>query len=149
MMATQHPDAAAERELSELVACTLNETNLKTQRERWINLGENFGIGRSETADGLRLTFKDHPAVASELEALVEVENHCCSWAAWTVERGEDGELVLAARSRGQGIATLHGLFTSEALRSDPLLHGRVRKSRFSVPRWDAHSRRFAPAKRR
>ena len=68
-MATQHLDAAADRELSELVACTLNDTSLKTQRERWINLGENFGIARHEVADGLRLTFKDHPAVAAELEA--------------------------------------------------------------------------------
>ena len=114
-MATEHLDAAADRELSELVACTLNETNLKTQRERWINLGENFGIARHETTDGLRLTFKDHPAVAAELEALVQVENDCCSWAAWTVERSEDSALVMAARSQGEGIATLHGMFTSEA----------------------------------
>ena len=114
-MATEHLDAAADRELSELVACTLNETNLRTQRERWINLVENFGIARHETADGLRLTFKDHPAVAAELEALVQVENDCCSWAAWTVERSEDSALVMAARSQGEGIATLHGMFTSEA----------------------------------
>ena len=114
-MATQHLDAAADRELSELVACTLNDTSLKTQRERWINLGENFGIARHEVADGLRLTFKDHPAVVAELEALVQVENDCCSWAAWTVERSEDGALVMAARSQGEGIATLHGMFTSEA----------------------------------
>ena len=114
-MATQHRQASSDRELSDLVACTLNETNLKTQRERWINLGENFGIARHETADGLRLTFKDHPAVAAELEALVQVENDCCSWAAWTVERSEDSALVMAARSQGEGIATLHGMFTSEA----------------------------------
>ena len=93
-MATQHLDAAADRELSELVACTLNDTSLKTQRERWINVGENFGIARHEVADGLRLTFKDHPAVVAELEALVQVENDCCSWAAWTVERSEDGALA-------------------------------------------------------
>ena len=114
-MATLHLEATADRELSELVACTLNETNLKTQRERWINLGENFGIARHEVADGLRLTFKDHPAVVAELEALVQVENDCCSWAAWTVERSEDSALVMAARSQGEGIATLHGMFTSEA----------------------------------
>ena len=102
-----------ERELSELVACTLNDTNLKTQRERWINLGENFGIARYEAPDGLRLTFEDHPAVAAELRALVEVENECCSWASWNVERSEDGALVMAARSQGEGIATFHGMFTS------------------------------------
>jgi hypothetical protein len=40
------------------------------------------------------------------------VENVCCSWAAWAVERSDDGALVMAARSRGEGIATLHGMFT-------------------------------------
>ena len=100
-------------ELSELVACTLNDTNLKSQRERWLNLGENFGLARYETADGLRLTFRNHPAVAAELDSLVEVENDCCSWAAWSVERGEDEVLVMVARSQGEGIATLHGMFLS------------------------------------
>ena len=112
-MSTQSTDAAAERELSELVACTLIDADLKTQRERWINLGENFGLGRHETADGLRLTFKDHPAVEAELQALVEVENECCGWAAWSVERSDDRALVMAARSQDDGIAALHGMFTS------------------------------------
>src|SRR4051812_21703106 len=103
---------ATDLELSELIACTLTETSLKTQRERWINLGENFGLARQETADGLRLTFTDHPAVEAELQALVAVENECCSWASWTVKR-ENGELALAARSQGDGVATLHGMFTS------------------------------------
>jgi hypothetical protein len=100
------------RELSELVACTLNDTHLKTQRERWLGLGRNFGLGREETETGLRLTFEDRPAVEAELEALVAVENGCCSWAAWSVER-EQGALVMSARSQGAGIATLHGMFTS------------------------------------
>jgi hypothetical protein len=113
MMSTQSTGAAAERELSELVACTLIDADLKTQRERWINLGENFGLGRHEAADGLRLTFKDHPAVEAELQALVEVENECCGWAAWSVERSDDGALVMAARSQDEGIAALHGMFTS------------------------------------
>ena len=99
--------------LDELVACTLTDTNLKTQRERWINLGENFGLGRDEADDGLRLTFENHPAVEAELQALVEVENECCSWAAWNVEEREDGPLVMTARSQGDGIAALHGMFTS------------------------------------
>jgi hypothetical protein len=99
--------------LDELVACTLIETDLKTQRERWINLGENFGLGREEADDGLRLTFENHPAVEAELQALIAVENECCRWASWRVERGEDGTLVMAARSQGDGIAALHGMFTS------------------------------------
>jgi hypothetical protein len=110
-------DSAAERELSELVACTLTDTDLQTQRERWLNLIESFGIALRTTADGLRLTLKDDPAVVAELQGLVEVENHCCSWAGWSVERDADGGLVMAARSHGQGVGVLHGMFASAGLR--------------------------------
>jgi hypothetical protein len=101
-------DAAIDQ-LNELVACTLTDTDLKTQRERWMHLGLNFGRGRQKTEDGIRLLFADHPAVAEELQALVAVENECCSWAAWAVEH-DAGVLVMAARSEGEGIATLHGM---------------------------------------
>lgn len=99
-------------DLSELVACTLDRTDLKSQRERWLDLGANFGLARQETADGLRLTFTQHPAVVAELEALVQVENECCSWAAWSVEPEDADTVAMVARSRGEGIATLHGMFT-------------------------------------
>jgi len=97
-------------ELSELVACTLSDTDLKTQQERWLVLGENFGLGRQETEDGLRLSFRYHPAIREELDALVAVENECCTWADWSVE-GDDDVLVMAARSEGTGVETLHGMF--------------------------------------
>ncbi|HET7352529.1 MAG TPA: hypothetical protein VFJ11_00590 [Gaiellaceae bacterium] len=98
-------------ELSDLVACTLSDTDLKTQRERWLALGETFGVGREETVDGLRLRFQYHPQIQAELEALVVVENECCSWAAWHVER-EGDTLVMVARSQEMGVTTLHGMFT-------------------------------------
>jgi hypothetical protein len=97
-------------DLSELIACTLVATDLRSQQERWINLGTSFGRGREETTDGLRLLFVDHPAVEQELQALVAVENDCCSWASWSVER-HDGFLAMTARSKGEGVATLHGMF--------------------------------------
>jgi hypothetical protein len=86
-------------ELSELVACTLSNPDLKSQHDRWRALVENFGLGRRETEDGLRVSFRDHPAIEEELAALVTIENECCRWAAWSVER-EDGALVMVARSR-------------------------------------------------
>jgi hypothetical protein len=94
-------------ELSDLVACTLADTEHKTQKERWLALGASFGLGGSETKDGIRLRFRYHPAVEQKLRALVAVENKCCSWAAWDVGRNDE-VLVMAARSSGAGIATLH-----------------------------------------
>ena len=93
------------------IACTLTGTNQTEQRERWLTLRERFGTDRHEVADGLRLTFEDRPEVETELRSLLAVENDCCAWADWTVERA-DGTLVMAARSQGDGVPTLHGMFT-------------------------------------
>lgn len=101
-----------DRELAELVACTLNGADLKSQQERWQSLGENFGAGRTVTKDGLRLDFRYHPRVEEELRALIAVENECCAWASWTVEGGPDGLLAMSARSHGDGVAALHAMFT-------------------------------------
>jgi len=57
------------------------------------------------------------PTVEQELEVLVGVENDCRGWAAWSVERHE-GFLATAARSKGEGVARLHGMFT-EAMPAD------------------------------
>ena len=119
-MTTRIGKALSAAELDELVACTLIEANLRTQRERWISLGENFGLARIPTDDGLRLTFTFHPQVEAELQALVAVENDCCAWASWTVERDKDGALAMVARSHADGVATLHTMFTeAEPWRSD------------------------------
>jgi hypothetical protein len=93
------------------VACTLTGADLESQQERWITLETTFGRGREETADGLRLLFVDHPAVERELRALVAAENDCCSWASWSVAR-HDGFLAMTARSKDEGVATLHGMFS-------------------------------------
>ena len=93
------------------VACTLTSDDLGTQAERWTRLRREAGLERVETDDGLRLTFRDERAVEAELQALVAVENDCCAWASWDVGR-EDGELVMHASSTGDGVATLHSMFT-------------------------------------
>ena len=66
-MAINQSDLTTEQELADLVACTLSDNNLKTQRERWINVGTNFGIGRERTDDGLQLTAS--PSAAFPWEA--------------------------------------------------------------------------------
>ena len=92
------------------IACTLGVADLAAQRRRWEQLMAQALTERSETADGLRLTFR--PEAEDELRALVAVEARCCAWAAWTVEP-TTGAVVLDVRSADEGIATLHGMFTA------------------------------------
>ena len=96
-------------DLSELVACTLTDTDHRTQRERWRALGGAFGLGRVETDDGFSVRFRCRPAVEAELAALVKVESECCAWARWEVER-HDETLVLVVTSRSEGVAALHAM---------------------------------------
>ena len=100
-----------DRKLSPVVSCTLGKDDLGAQAERWTHVRTEAGLGRMETADGLRLTFRAETEVEDELRALVAVENECCAWARWDVSR-EDGELVMHARSTGQGVATLRAVFS-------------------------------------
>ena len=92
------------------IACTLGMADLAGQARRWQRLMAQALTERSETADGLRLSFR--PEAEDELRALVAVETGCCAWATWTVEPA-DGAVVLGVRSADEGIATLHGMFTA------------------------------------
>ena len=90
------------------VACTLGVAGLAAQRRRWEQLMARALTGRTETADGLRLSFR--PEAEDELRALVAVETGCCAWAAWTVEPTA-GAIVLDIRSAGEGIPAVHSMF--------------------------------------
>jgi len=90
------------------VVCTLGVADLAAQGRRWQRLMARALMGRAETADGLRLTFR--PEAEDELRALVAVETGCCAWAAWTVEQTA-GAVVLDVRSADEGVATLHSMF--------------------------------------
>ena len=92
------------------VACTLTSADLAAQSQRWERLAARALTGRTETADGLRMSFRPEPGAEEELRALVAVENECCRWADWTVEV-DDGQIVLAVRAAGDGITALHGMF--------------------------------------
>ncbi|HZD68079.1 MAG TPA: hypothetical protein VFA45_03895 [Actinomycetes bacterium] len=105
-MANQPRDA----ELLPAVACTLGGEDLGAQAERWQRLGRVSGLSRAATEDGLRLSFRDEPAVEEELRALAAAESECCTWARWEVRR-EGGELVLHVTSSKDGIAALHTMF--------------------------------------
>lgn len=93
-----------------VIACALTGEEMGAQAERWLRLGQNAGLGRTETEDGLRIRFRDDPAVERELRALVAVESVCCSWAQWDVHHAS-GELVLQVQAPGEGAAALHAMF--------------------------------------
>jgi len=92
------------------VACTLSSAGLAAQAGRWERLIARAMTECTQTADGLRMSFRPEPGVEEELRRLVAVENGCCSWAAWAVETVA-GAPVLDVRSTGPDIATLHGMF--------------------------------------
>ena len=92
------------------IACTLSSAGLAAQAGRWERLVARAMTECTQTADGLRMSFRPEPGVEDELRGLVAVENDCWSWAAWAVETVA-GAPVLDVRSTGPGIATLHGMF--------------------------------------
>ena len=104
--ATDQPDGAVP------VACTLTPVGLAAQAGRWERLIARAMTERTETADGLRVSFRPERGVEEELRGLAAVENQCCPWAAWAVETNARAT-VLDVRSTGPGIATLHGMFRS------------------------------------
>jgi hypothetical protein len=93
------------------IACTLTSAGLSTQIDRWKQLAVRAVTERLETADGLRISFRPESGVEDELRELVAVENECCAWADWNVEATAE-QIVLDIRSSGEGLATLHGMFT-------------------------------------
>lgn len=92
------------------IACTLSSADLAAQAGRWERLIAQALTGRTETADGLRMSFRPGSGVEEELRRLVAVEAECCSWASWAVET-DAGSTVLDVRSAGPGIAALRGMF--------------------------------------
>jgi len=93
-----------------LIACTLTPAGLAAQAGCWEELIARALTECTQTADGLRMSFRPEPGVEEELRRLVAVESECCSWAAWTVETNA-GATVLDVRSTGPGVAALHGMF--------------------------------------
>ena len=93
------------------VACSLTAAGLAEQAGRWARLAARAMTARTKTADGLRLSFRPEPGIEDELRALAAVEAQCCPWATWMV-RATATQLVLDVRASGDGVTTLHGMFT-------------------------------------
>jgi hypothetical protein len=93
------------------VACALTSADLAAQAGRLQQLAAWAMTDRTETAEGLRIWFRPEPGVEDELHKLIAVENECCPWATWTVQRAVH-HVVLEVLSAGEGIATLHSMLT-------------------------------------
>ena len=94
------------------VACSLTSAGLAAQSDRWQQLAARAMTQRTETAHGVRVSFRPEPGAEDELRQLIAVENECCPWAEWRVQT-DAGQIVLDVHSTGEGIATLHSMFTS------------------------------------
>ena len=101
------------------ITCSLTRAGLAAQAGRWQRLIAEAMTECTQTADGLRMSFRPEAGVEGELRRLVAVENDCCSWAAWAVETAA-GTVVLDVRSSGDGIAALHGIFSPAAAAPHP-----------------------------
>jgi hypothetical protein len=116
-MATPQDISTDETAAAIPVACTLTSADLARQAAGWQRLAARAMAERAQTADGLRVSFHREPGVEDELRELVGIENDCCRWARWSVETSAD-QIELVVRSAGEGIATLHGMFTGMRSRS-------------------------------
>lgn len=94
------------------VACSVASAGLAAQSGRWQQLAARAMTQRTETALGVRISFRAELGAEDELRQLVAGETECCPWADWRVQM-EAGQIVLDVRSAGEGIATLHSMFTS------------------------------------
>jgi len=92
------------------IACDLSVADAATQEQRWLRLGRDAALGRTETPDGLEFRFRGGAEVERELRDLIAVESDCCAWAQWEV-RHAGGELVMRVTSTPEGAAALHAMF--------------------------------------
>lgn len=92
------------------VACRLTPAGLAAQAGRWTRLIAMALTGRTETADGVRLSFRPGPGTVEELRALAAVETECCPWAEWTVDTSAEA-VVLDVRAGAAGLGTLRAMF--------------------------------------
>jgi hypothetical protein len=80
------------------IACTLDEGDRGSRRERWLALGSCALVGIETTRRGLRLE-------------LAELERDCCAFATWTV-RSEEGRIVLDVAADGDdAVPVVQGMF--------------------------------------
>ena len=91
-----------------VIACSLPAEQLPARRRRWqaLPLAE-----RTETADGVRLTFRAEPGVERELRKLAELERECCGFAKFQVSTS-GARILLVVTSSGDGVTAVREIFS-------------------------------------
>jgi len=95
------------------VACSLNASDLTNRMNRWNALTDQAKPVVTRTDTGLRLAFSQKPGIAGELTELAGLERACCLFASWTVRQDPNAVVLDISASSEEGVATVHGMFTS------------------------------------
>ncbi|KHK98329.1 hypothetical protein LK09_04715 [Microbacterium mangrovi] len=88
------------------VACTLTESDGATQAAAWRSFNSEFRRDVHREPGRLTIRYADIDDAADRLMELVGMEQKCCSFARWQVERG-DQLLELTVTGSEAGIASL------------------------------------------
>lgn len=91
------------------IACSLPPAELTDRRAVWERLSERALRERRPTPSGVQLVFATEEGVEDELRELARLEARCCSFADWTVRRGDE-EVVLDVTAQGEGVAAVRAL---------------------------------------
>jgi hypothetical protein len=96
---------------SQVVACSLGQTELSQRGARWAALMARADGQVSPTESGMRLVFAADQDISGELRELVELERECCAFATWSVhEKGEQFVVDIGANTPAE-IAAVQAMF--------------------------------------
>lgn len=111
------------------IACSLPPTELDDRRAVWQRLAQRALRQQRPIAGGVRLVFRAEEGAEGQLRELARLEAQCCSFAAWKVQRCDEG-LVLDVTARGQGVAAVRAMIEGAlSARPSPSAHGRPREA--------------------
>lgn len=92
------------------IACSLEGDGA---RHRWLDWGALLAdrISDERSALELRVRFRDHENIRTELNRLVAAERECCGFVGWYVNV-EEGDLILSVRGEESAVAAIGAAFS-------------------------------------
>ena len=92
------------------IACSLDGQTQESRGDEWRRLLGPHLIKRAPIPGGVRLILRNVPGAADELDRLIALEQGCCSWINWTVEKGQHLQ-VDATANQEQGAKQLEAWY--------------------------------------